>query len=193
MFMPLLILATSSLRAAAAPAALYTQLADPATFILTVPEAMLLFGSQAIAFLAYGAWLQTQHTRQINAIRAENTQRVKEAEERAIQAEARARDAEKRMQARLDFVMDFYVRNSPALAHQPSTVQADGQVLDVLMDRFDMEELQTLAYELGVKWDSLAGDSAPTRAMHLVQHMRNTDRMRDLIDAIKHRRPGVFK
>lgn len=195
MFMPLIFLA-----------AVARQAGDPSTnFILTFPEAAVLFFSQAIGFVAYGTWSQRQHTKQIAEIRAESEQRAEQAEQRARQraeqaeqraeqAEQRSRDAEKRMQARLDFVMDFYIRNGSAIARDQSTaVQADSQVLDVLIDRFDLEELQTLAFELGVKWDALPGDSAPTRAMHLVQLMRNNDRMRDLIDAIKRRRQGVFK
>jgi hypothetical protein len=166
---------------------------DPVNFILTFPEAAILFGSQALAFLAYGGWIQRQHSKQLGLIRADNAMRLKQAEERAEQAEERSREAERRMQARLDFVMDFYIRHAPGVSAQSATVMADSQVLDVLMSKFDGEELKMLAFDLGVSWDNLPGDSIPTRAMHLVQQMRNTDRMQQLVEAINRRRPGVFK
>lgn len=54
----------------------------------------------------------------------------------------------------------------------------------LLAKYFDLEDLRTLVFDLGVEWDELAGETKSARARELIAHLQRRDRLSDLITAI---------
>jgi hypothetical protein len=61
----------------------------------------------------------------------------------------------------------------------------------VLVERFDMEELRTLATDVGAGWDNLRGETLVARAGALVRWAEVNDRLFTLMKAVIAARPGV--
>jgi hypothetical protein len=61
----------------------------------------------------------------------------------------------------------------------------------LLAKHFDLEELRTVAFDLGVDWDELGGETKSARARELIAYLQRRNRLGDLIAAIETSRPDV--
>lgn len=62
----------------------------------------------------------------------------------------------------------------------------------VLIERFDWEELETLSYDLGVDFQSLKGDSKAGKARELIAYLSRRERLDDLVKLGKTQRPDII-
>jgi len=61
----------------------------------------------------------------------------------------------------------------------------------LLAKHYDLEELRTLAFNLGVDWDELGGETKSARARELIAYLQRRNRLGDLLAAIGTSRPDV--
>lgn len=61
----------------------------------------------------------------------------------------------------------------------------------VLVEQFDMDELEILATDAGARWDNLRGDTLIVRAASLVAWAERHERLLTLMQHIVAARPGV--
>jgi hypothetical protein len=61
----------------------------------------------------------------------------------------------------------------------------------VICTRVSMEELKTLSFYVGVKWDHLAGDTLPSKATALIEYMINRDRFEEFVNELRAMRPDL--
>ncbi len=66
-----------------------------------------------------------------------------------------------------------------------------GQLRQQLVTWFSAEELQAMAFDLGIDWETLSGDTKGTKAGDLIQHAARNDKIVDLINASRAARPNV--
>lgn len=66
------------------------------------------------------------------------------------------------------------------------------QLRQILIERFDWEELETLCYDLGVDFQSLKGDSKAGKARELIAFLSRRERLDDLITMGKTQRPDII-
>lgn len=64
-------------------------------------------------------------------------------------------------------------------------------IYQILKAQFNLEELQSLAFEVGLTWDNVAGATLDTRAISLIQSMSETGRIDVLVAALRKRRPDA--
>jgi len=60
----------------------------------------------------------------------------------------------------------------------------------VLADQYTAEELETLCFDLGVKYDSLPGQGTPAKARELLVYLNHRGRIPDLIMTVREQRPN---
>ena len=65
------------------------------------------------------------------------------------------------------------------------------QLRQRLVEHFSQEELQQLCFELGVRFDDLAGQTISAKAQSLLEHLAHRGRVPDLIDLVKQLRLDV--
>jgi hypothetical protein len=61
----------------------------------------------------------------------------------------------------------------------------------ILVERFNTEELRTLCYDLGVAFDELGGTNRAGKARELVAYLERRQRLGDLIRTGKRQRPDI--
>jgi internalin A len=66
------------------------------------------------------------------------------------------------------------------------------QLRQILVERFDWEELETLCYDLGIDFQSLKGDSKAGKARELIAYLSRRERLNDLITMGKVQRPDII-
>ncbi len=77
------------------------------------------------------------------------------------------------------------VRGQPAASGGVLTADASPtQIREALIQRFSLEELRTLCFDINVDFDSLAGEGKSGKARELVAHMQRRSRLPGLVDAI---------
>lgn len=62
----------------------------------------------------------------------------------------------------------------------------------VLVERFSLEELKTLCFDLEVDFDSLSGEGKEAKARELVLHLQHRDRWGELVAELRELRPGLI-
>ncbi len=60
---------------------------------------------------------------------------------------------------------------------------------DALISKFSDEELQVVAFDLGIEYDDLPGDSRPTKVIALVRHAQRSGLVTRLQSIIDMQRP----
>jgi hypothetical protein len=65
------------------------------------------------------------------------------------------------------------------------------QLRQQLVAYFSAEELQAVAFDLGIDWETLAGDTKITKAGDLIQHAARQDKIVDLVNAARAARPNA--
>ena len=66
------------------------------------------------------------------------------------------------------------------------------RIRHVLVDSFDLEELRTLCFDLGMDFESLPGQSKPAKAREMVNYWRNRRDLSPLTDAIRTERGNII-
>jgi hypothetical protein len=64
-------------------------------------------------------------------------------------------------------------------------------LLQILSERFDEGELQSLCFHLGVGYDDLPGEGKANKARELIQYLERRGQIVDLIETGKRLRPDV--
>ncbi len=65
------------------------------------------------------------------------------------------------------------------------------QLRQQLVTYFSAEELQAMAFDLGIDWETLSGDTKITKAGDLIQHAARNDKIVDLVNAARAGRPNA--
>jgi hypothetical protein len=60
-----------------------------------------------------------------------------------------------------------------------------------MIEHFDLDELQTLVYDLSVDWEELPGDRKSTKSQALIQHLAQRGQLSDLVTLLKEERPQL--
>ena len=76
----------------------------------------------------------------------------------------------------------------PSSGGQPAEI---AQLVNILTTRFDVNELETLAFDLGLDWDNLEGKTRDNKIRNLVDHMRRYGRLPELANHIRQTRPDI--
>ncbi len=61
-----------------------------------------------------------------------------------------------------------------------------------IVDHYDREELRTLCFELGVKFDALPGDGTAAKARELILYLARRGELEKLLDTLRQGRPEAF-
>jgi len=70
--------------------------------------------------------------------------------------------------------------------------QYQSRLLQILINRFDGNELRMLCFHLGIDYeDSLSGKSKEDKALNLIKHLERRNRIRELVQAGKRLRPDI--
>lgn len=64
---------------------------------------------------------------------------------------------------------------------------------DVLTKSFDLNEMQSLAIDIGAAWEDLHGDTVTEKAIALIDWSRRHWRYDTLVQAVRKARPEAFK
>ncbi|NJM40829.1 MAG: hypothetical protein HC853_08680 [Anaerolineae bacterium] len=73
-----------------------------------------------------------------------------------------------------------------------STTPSEQAIRDALVAHFSLDELYTLAHDLSIDKDSIAGDTKETYARELVTYRRNRSQLPQLATAIRTARPQIL-
>lgn len=91
-------------------------------------------------------------------------------------------------------MLSFWSCPSRRLGTSPS-LRLDHQELielhQVLVERFDCEELQTLCFYVNVDYESLTGRGKSGKARELIKHLQRRDRLFELVQRIQNVRPDI--
>jgi hypothetical protein len=82
-------------------------------------------------------------------------------------------------------------RNGATKILQPNTIEP-AAVRQALVNYFDMEELRTLCFDLGVDFDELKGNGKGAKARELVQHWQRQGDLTPLMEAIHQQRGTII-
>jgi hypothetical protein len=72
--------------------------------------------------------------------------------------------------------------------NQPEYVQA---IKRTLMELFDIEELEALAFDLGIDWDNLRGTNKELKVQTLINYHKGRGKLKSLIAEILEKRPNA--
>lgn len=61
-----------------------------------------------------------------------------------------------------------------------------------LRERFDMAELESLAFEIGLELEQIPGSTKDQKVLHLIRHLERRDRLNDLAARVAELRPGAI-
>lgn len=75
---------------------------------------------------------------------------------------------------------------------EPDDLATAVQTQTILANRFDLEELKTLCFRLGIHFDSLRGEGLEGKARELVAYFRRRQQMPRLVHAIQQYRPDII-
>lgn len=75
--------------------------------------------------------------------------------------------------------------------HEPNDLEIAIQAQSVLANRFDLEELKTLCFRLGVNFDTLRGEGLDGKARELTAFFQRRQQIAQLVAAIRQYRPDI--
>ena len=76
----------------------------------------------------------------------------------------------------------------------PEQPQALAALRGKIVDQFSLEEIDDLAFQMGVEPDELSGETKKTRARSLVSYMKDRERLEELVELLSSLRPeGDFE
>jgi hypothetical protein len=74
---------------------------------------------------------------------------------------------------------------------EPDDLATAVQIQTILASRFDLEELKTLCFRLGVVFDSLRGEGLEGKSRELVAYWQRRQQIGQLVKAIQLYRPDI--
>ncbi|WP_420628227.1 AAA family ATPase [Candidatus Leptofilum sp.] len=80
---------------------------------------------------------------------------------------------------------------TPAIAKPISGAEL-ARIRHALVDSFDLDELRTLCFDLGMDFESLPGESKPAKAREMVNYWRNRHNLTQLTQAIRTERGNII-
>jgi hypothetical protein len=86
------------------------------------------------------------------------------------------------------------IRTDVGSVSRPSTSGQSPEIVQlvrILTSRFDVNELETLAFDLGLDWDNLEGRTRDNKIRSLVDYMRRYGRLPELANHIRQNRPDI--
>jgi len=88
-------------------------------------------------------------------------------------------------------ILDLYhlIKDGQLPTVAPQITPTDLRV--ILASRFDLDEIRTLCFDLGVDFDSLRGEGKAAKARELIIHLQNRRQLDKLISRIKQTRPDI--
>jgi Effector-associated domain 7 len=66
------------------------------------------------------------------------------------------------------------------------------EVVRVLVDKFSLDEIEQLAFQIKIDFDQIAGNTKQSKARELVQYLERRSRLGELVNAIRTERPGLI-
>jgi hypothetical protein len=75
--------------------------------------------------------------------------------------------------------------------YEPDDLETAVQIQTILASRFDLEELKTLCFRLGVAFDSLRGEGLEGKSRELVAYWQRRQQLAQLVSAIRRYRPDI--
>jgi len=78
----------------------------------------------------------------------------------------------------------------PSAARLPAETKL-GPLREFIADHFDVDDIGTLAFDIGIKPDEVAGNKASVKARNLIEQTRNRGYLLDLIDTVFNNRPRL--
>jgi hypothetical protein len=87
-----------------------------------------------------------------------------------------------------------YAQMQPAkpVAANPFSGADLARIRHALVDSFDLDELRTLCFDLGMDFESLPGQSKPAKAREMVNYWRNRHDLNSLTEAIRTERGNII-
>lgn len=74
---------------------------------------------------------------------------------------------------------------------EPDDLATAVQTQTILANRFDMEELKTLCFRLGINFDSLRGEGLEGKSREMVAYFQRRQQIPRLVNAIQQYRPDI--
>ena len=75
---------------------------------------------------------------------------------------------------------------------EPDDLATAVHVQTILAGRFDLEELKTLCFRLGINFDNLRGEGLKGKARELVAYFQRRQKMGLLVQAVQQYRPDII-
>jgi hypothetical protein len=63
---------------------------------------------------------------------------------------------------------------------------------DTLVNHFNMNELKSLCFDLGINFDSLPGETMQNKSQELIVYLQRHDRIEELVNQIRRLRPNII-
>lgn len=144
-------------------------------------------------------WQARGYTRTIKKIREElaaerdqQVARIEHAYETRMDWMKSDHDA---LRAQVALLLDLALRNgsitpAQAVAFQPKP-DPEHRLYDAMVAVFDLDDLKVLAFEIGLRWDMLAGDRLGVRLIDMINEAKQTGRLPLLEQKAREMRPGM--
>lgn len=134
-------------------------------------------------------WQARSYSATINRVRAElaserDTQikRIEQAYEQRLTWMKREQDA---LRAQVALLTNLAMRagsiNAAEAAAFTAPVEPEQRLYDAMLPVFELDDLRTLAFKVGIRWDSLAGDTVGVRLIELINMAKHEGRL-DLLE-----------
>lgn len=77
-------------------------------------------------------------------------------------------------------------------AHDKAVIEQLNLMRDCVTEHFNMSELRTMCFDMGINFDDLEGDGLNNKARELVLLLNRTNRCAELVQYCERLRPGVM-
>jgi hypothetical protein len=75
---------------------------------------------------------------------------------------------------------------------EPDDLATAVQIQTILANRFDLEEIKTLCFRLGINFDSLRGEGLEGKSRELVAYFQRRRQIPLLVQAVQQYRPDII-
>ncbi len=91
------------------------------------------------------------------------------------------------------YIYELYPLSQTQSETNKKTVEMKRQQIRGWLEKFTLEEIKTLCFVLGIRYDNLRGIDFIDKKISLVNHCTSTNQLNDLEEKIKAARPNLFK
>jgi hypothetical protein len=134
------------------------------------------------------------------AVLAQLTRRIGDLEKQVEEAKRDAAAMQKREQEecdkRMETLMLQIARLTLRLEEMSSARREKGdspssQLYTLMVEHVGREELERMVFDLGMDWESIAGDTINMKALNLLVHLQKRSRTAEMVSLLRRRRPDV--